>query len=368
MRTGAATTLLLVVALGAVVVGFGATPAGAQDSANATIVEVSLAGTTAEGVTMDDATSVRNSVAAELGISSTQVAVVNVNGSTALEVRRDGVSTDELREALSAAGVDTDGVTVREGVTSQTVQRTTTILEGRLATVQEHNGSVVRAERTRLFVRVTGDPSRAFLDRLVQRGGVTVSARLPSGETTQLLTNDDIRQTRDVLDGENASVVPVRLTEAGATRFSEQLRRLNFTGEGVSACEGKPAPNATGYCLVTSLNGEVVATGGVNQQLAEVIDFGTFTENEWLGIVAGNATEARATRLGMLSVPIETDVAIAGVGVDLPANETTPTPTPTTGDGSTTATTTPGSSGPGFTAAVAVLALLAAALVARRTR
>lgn len=365
MRTGLATAFLVVVALGVVAVGLGATPAGAQDSTNATIVEVSLAGTTAENVTIDDAASVRQRVAAELGISSTQVAVVDTDGSTALEIQRSDVSPDQLREALSAAGVGTGEATIRTGVTAQTGQRTATILEGRLSATDGHNGTVVRNEQTRLFVRVTGDPDRAFLEQLVQRGDVTISARTPDGETTQLLTNEDIRQTRSVLDGENASVVPVRLTDAGATRFSQQLRQLNFTGEGVNACEGKPAPNATGYCLVTSLNGDIVATGGVNAELAEVVDFGTFTEKEWLGVVAGNATQARATRLGMLSIPIETETSLTGVDVELPTNETTRTPTPSSGNGTTT--TTSGSSGPGFTPVVAVLGVLGAVLLARRT-
>ena len=362
MRTGTATiALLLVVALGVVATGLAATPAVAQDSSNETIVEVRLAGTTAEDVTVDNATRVRTAVAAELGIAADRVAVVDADGSTALEVQTGGVSTDELTSALSAAGVSTEGVTVRAGVTAQTRQRAATIIDGRLNVTSEYNGSVEHIEATRLFVRVTGDPPRAVLERLVQRGDVTVTVRTPSGETARLLTNSDIRQTKDVLDGENASGVPVRLTEDGARHFSEELRRLNFTDEdeGVNACEGRPAPNATGYCLVTELNGEVVSTAGVNQPLARAVEFGTFTENELLGIVAGNDTEARAARLGMLSIPIATDTTIVGVGVELPANGTTPTPTGGTA-------TTSGSSGPGFTPVVAVLALLAGALLAAR--
>jgi PGF-CTERM protein len=397
------TAVLALLTLGILAVGVTAIPAGAQDAGNETqnatetvVVEAMLVGTTAENVTADDADALDQEVATQLGISSEQVAVVESGGSTAVEVRRADVTPSMLADAIEAAGASVDRGDVRAGVTDRTRDRTATIVGARLRAASEFNGSVTRVESDRLYVNVTREVNDTGLDALFQRGEVQVYARTPDGEQAELFTQAELNQSLNVRVFENFSVVPVGMTSEGVSQFNSELRRLNFTGEGVDACEGQPAANATGYCLETRLNGEVITRYGIGPRLAQAVDFGTFTVREFHGVVTANESQARTLRIAAVTRPLQTDVTIASVddadavsvepnwppdndgtdsdgddsdGTDNDGTDSTQTPADTTtatdGNGTDDGS---GSSGPGFTPLVALAGIVVALLALGRRR
>lgn len=346
----------------------------------AVLVEITLHGTTAENVTLGNAT-VRERVATELEVAPERVVTVTDDGSTAVEVRAADVSTAELERALSAAGAAVEAGEVRQGVTDGTQQEAARTVETRLRALGPYNGSVVRTNESGLVVRVESRPTRAELDRLVLQGNVTLSARLPDNRTVAILSNEDFRGVGSVREGSGVHSFPVELTRDSAERFTDELVRLNFTDEGVDACEGRPAPDARGYCLVVALDGEPVTAAGVTSQFAAALRQDQFVDVRQFWLVTGNASDAHDLRLSVVADPLPTTAAIDGVTQERTA---TPTPTATAGTQtstptasqtptstatpapSSTPTETPGDGGPGFTPLVALVALATALLASRR--
>ncbi len=318
MKRTAAAGILLV--LGVLAVGIAAVPAVAQDAGNETqngtetvVVEATFAGATAENVTGGNADTLDQQVATELGIASEQVAVIESDGTTAVEVRRDDVTPATLADAIEATNASVDRADVRAGVTDQTRNQVATTVDRRLRVSTAFNGSVTRVESDRLYVTVTREVDATGLDALFQRGEVRLVAHTPDGEQAELFTGSELNQSLNVRVFENFSVVPVGMTSDGVSQFNSELRRLNFTGEGVDACEGQPAPNATGYCLETRLDGEAIARYGIGPRLAQAVDFGTFTVREFHGVITGNESQGRALRLAAVTQPLPTDVNIESV-------------------------------------------------------
>jgi hypothetical protein len=357
-RSLLAATVVLVAALAVLVVPGAAshTTAGNATAGNGTVlVEISLSGTTAENVTVDDADRVERAVGTELGVPASRVRAVTGNGSTAVEVRAGGVSPEELRSALSATGVPVGGE-VGAGLTRSTRQSVAEIVGARLDAMDAYNGSVVRTGPSRLVVRISPRPSAAELSRIAIRGNVTLAARLPDGETVPVLASEDFRTAGSVRGGQGGDIhaVSAEVTEAGARRFTDELVGLNFTSDGVDACDGRPAPNATGYCLVVSLDGQAVSASGITSQFATALRSDQFVDIRRFWIVTGSPDAAHDLELSLVAGPLPTDAAVGRV-VDASEGPLTPTPT---------STETPGGSGPGFTAlaALAALALVLAAV------
>jgi hypothetical protein len=341
-------------------------------------VHISLAGTTAENVTVENASSVQHRLAAELGVSANRIFTITDDGATDIEVRTGDISPAELATALNATNASFDADDVREGVTSSTRSGATRTIGTRLRAL-DHNGTVIRTDATGIVVRVSSRPSPAELDRLVLQGNVSMSARLPDNRTVSLLSNGDFDRVGQIEEGDAIHAIPVELTRDSAARFSDELVRLNFTTEGVNACEGRPSPDARGYCLVASLDGEPVAASGITEQFAASLHQDQFVDLRRFWMITNNASTAHDLRLSLVANPLPTNASIQQVtdardsSVTQTATPTpTPMPTPTPSPTATitpagTPTETPGGGGPGFTPLLA-LGALAAGLLALRDR
>jgi preprotein translocase subunit SecD len=363
-------SLVVVAALGLLVAGSLAPAAGATDTTGAdrhaqaetpsgTVVELSVLGTTAEGVdaASADRERVRAVVAAELGVRNRSVAVVG----DAVEVRRPNVPPASLRNALAAAGFDTANVTVRAGVTEQTREVVADVLQRRLEIAGLTAVKVTHSRvdgQPRVVVRAPDAAPEEVRRVATRRGRVALVARAPAqgggNRTAVLATNDDFASVGAAQQGGGgrSPYVAVTLTDEAAARFTSRLVDLGITGEGVSACRYRESPDQPGYCIYTRLNGETVFAAGMSPGLAEQIRSGEFGARPAFTLQTGNFSRAQELKVALESGALPAPVAVEAARA--------------MGEGTGTAPQTAGGASPGFTAWLALVALLAAAVLARR--
>jgi preprotein translocase subunit SecD len=323
------------------------------------VVELSVLGTTAEGVDVasTDRERVRSVVAAELGVRNRSVAVVG----DAVEVRRPTVSVATFRDALAAAGLDARNVTVRAGVTERTRELVADVLRRRFREAGL-TGVEVSHRRVdggpRVVVRAPDATAEEVRRVATRRGRVALVARAPGqgdeNRTAVLATNDDFASVGPAQQGGGgrSPYVPVTLTDEGAERFTSRLVDLGFTGEGVGACGYRESPDRPGYCIYTRLNGETVFAAGMSPSLAEQIRSGEFGARPAFTLQTQNVSRAQDLTVALESGALPAPVRVESAGS---AALLTDTPPGTTGGAS-----------PGFTAWLALVALLAVAVLAGR--
>jgi preprotein translocase subunit SecD len=335
---------------------------GQAETPDGAVVELSVAGTTAEGIDVAPAERdrVRGAIATELDVSNRSVAVRD----DTVEIRHRNVSTAALEDALTATGVDTANVTVRAGVTDRTRELVADVLRRRFAAAGLPDAEVTpRAVDGQPGIAVRAPAATpAEVRRVATREGrVELVARAPGSDggnrTAVLAANGDFASVGPPQQRSGRPPgVPVTLSGEAAERFSSRLVDLGFTGEGVEACRDPESPDPSGYCIYTRLNGETVFVAGMSASLADLVRSGDFAENPRFVLRTRNLTRAQELRValesGALQAPLEVESAgpITGDADRSPADG----PARTTGGGS-----------PGFTAALAVLAVLALGLLAR---
>jgi preprotein translocase subunit SecD len=328
------------------------TPSGA-------VVELSVLGTTAEGVGLPaDRERVRAVVAAELGVRNRSVSFVG----DAVEVRERNVSPASLRDSLAAGGLDTTNVTVRDGVTEQTRALVVDVLQGRfqVAGLTDVEVTTRRVDsQPRVVVRAPQTTAEEVRRVATRRGRVALVARAPAdgdgNRTAVLATNDDFADVGVAKQGAGgrSPYVPVTLTDEAPERFTSRLVDLGFTGDGMSACRYQESPDRPGHCIYTRLNGETVYAAGMSPGLAGQIRSGEFGARPAFTLQTQNLSRARDLKVALESGSLPAPVAVEAARA--------------MGEDTGTAPQTVGGASPGFTAWLAVAALLGLAfLVARR--
>lgn len=363
-------SLVIVAAVGLLVAGSVGPAAGATDSTgvdrhaqagtpSGAVVELSVLGTTAEGVdaASADRERVRSVVAAELGVRNRSVAVVG----DAVEVRRPNVSAASFRDALAAAGLDTANVTVRAGVTEQTRELVADVLRRRFEIAGLTDVDVSRSRvdgQPRVVIRAPDATATEVRRVATRRGRVALVARAPAegggNRTAVLATNDDFASVGPARQGTGgrSPYVPVTLTDEAAERFTSRLVDLGFTGEGVGACRYQESPDRPGYCIYTRLNGETVFAAGMSPGLAEQIRSGEFGARPAFTLQTRNFSRAQDLKVALESGALPAPVAVEAARA--------------MGEGTGTAPQTAGGASPGFTGWLALSALLGLALLGRR--
>jgi PGF-CTERM protein len=362
-RNTALAGLVLAVALALLAIAPAAAADG--DTNNQTVaVEVSLPGTTAENVSLGstDRTTVRQRVATALDVSANRVVFRDRGDTTTVELRTAGVSPDALATALTDAGASIDAAAVYSGISTQSRQQVERAIGLRLDALSAYNGTVVDTRATGVTVRVTPEPPESVLRALVQRGAVRFTAHRPAGDSVTLLSNGDFASIGGVRDRSGLFSIPATLSDRAAERFADRLVDLGFTSKGINACESQDPTEPEGYCLVQSLDDESVYAAGISPGLAQAIENGDFAAQAQFRLVASDEQTATRTRLALVAGPLPVNGSVERVTAAGTHATATPDVTATATPGTTaTPTTTPGDSGPGFTALVALLALLGAA-------
>jgi len=390
-----ATTLLVVVLVASLPVGVAAQSPGDASPAERSetleqadggeptpiaVVELVPEGVMAEGLTIgtDDQTTVAQTVATELGVSTGSVHVEAGDGTGLVEVRAANVSTASLRSALETAGLSVGDATLRAGVTEETRTRIRAVIEQRLSQfVQREEFYEVAGiqwstvdGRQVLTVRVSAMTEPGVLaDVLTTRSRVTVDAHVPTdgGRNVTLLESSDLATVGPVQEGRagRSPSVTATLTEAAARNFSDSLQELEFTSDGVNACEYQDSPSDPGYCLFTRLDDDVVFAASLAPGLADLIESGGFLQNPTFVFTASNLSQAEELKTALESGILPAHLTVRDARTEQEGGSGDINGTETTGANDTDSTSTPAENGPGFTPVLALVALAGVVLLAR---
>ena len=207
-------------------------------------------------------------------------------------------STSDGNETVVGADTGAD-------VSDRTVENTVSVLEARLdAAGIDGHVTTPRADGTQ-YVAVVTDADRETVTALLRdRGRVAVVARFPVEENDStvyreetLLTNEDFEDVGTARAGRGTiqPQVPITLGESAARNYSQDLQAYGFTGEGVGRCPPDADRNpdtATGYCLYTVDDGEVLYAASMGRQLARSMRSGEFVANPAFVMTASNLSAA----------------------------------------------------------------------------
>ncbi|MEM4781845.1 MAG: preprotein translocase subunit SecD, partial [Halalkalicoccus sp.] len=288
-----------------------------------TRVRAPLAGLTAEGLDIDpgEEAEIESAIADELDISSRDVRVNagEVEGEGTIEVTTDAVSEEEFLAALRAVDFDFEAEEgdVRRGVTEDTVDDAVEVLEEKIQQSPFATGDVQRSTSSTgehfVVVEVPGQDRETVIDLIEDRGFVEVYAHYPTDdgyEETVAIQPDDIQGVGQPADEPpHGPHVDITLTEEGAASFSETMQETGFTQEGYGACQWprtddggfEEEPDDPGYCLVTAVDGEVVYTASLGEDLAASMESGEYVDDRRFVMTGQSIDDVRNLRVNLLA-------------------------------------------------------------------
>jgi hypothetical protein len=253
-------------------------------------------------------------------------------------------------------------------------ERVETAILRRLSGVSGYNGTIERSDGG-LVLRLRPAAPPRVIDRLLQRGNFSFVARTPNATGVEVLSNEDVDRVGASRVQSGTPFVPIQLTDSGVREFSATLQQLNVT-DNPSACD---STNRTGYCLIVQLDGSALNAAGVTPPLAAAIESGEFNQTGSFFLTTPERSQVDRLRLALATEPLPvsatassvrnvssteptaTTTTTATATATITATETAAT-TATAGSNDTRTTGSSGASGPGFTPAAVVTALLALAL------
>ena len=287
-------------------------------------------GITADGVQVpaDEQTALSQALAERLAVDPIDLRVANETGT--VEVFTKSVSESDLRAALEAEGYEP--TEIRTGVTEQTLDALVERVDEKLSQSALSRSSVQKITvggRQVISISAPDRDREELMSVLEDRGVVRIYAvaRSDDGsyEATQVLNQDDFARVGSAStnrDGEPG--VQVTIEEAAAEDFSERLVALGF-GDGsecpmgvandtdsiddlVGAVGAQEADREYG-CMVTTLDGDPVFSGGVEEGLGEDFRSGDFAKSPTFTMTTTSMEEARNLELslkaGRLPAPLD---------------------------------------------------------------
>jgi len=271
-------------------------------------------GITAEevNVSADNEAALASNVSDALSVDPIDVRV-SADSST-VEVFVGNVSQERLRSVLEAAGYQPS--TVRDGVTQQTRQEIVDVVSDKLTQSALDSGSVstIRSTSGQTFVSITApDRDLGELQSLLdERGVVRVYAFYPADNGTyvrqQVLEQGDFARISPAENQQGQPVVPVTIRETVAEQYQQDMVEYGFGQQTVCNYDREEPQSSRGRCLLATLNGEVVFSGGVEQGLAELYASGEFAKSPTFQMQTRNMSEAReleiSLRAGRLPAPL----------------------------------------------------------------
>ncbi|GGL47773.1 preprotein translocase subunit SecD [Halocalculus aciditolerans] len=275
-----------------------------------TRIRAPVEGLTAEGVnvTVDDQTAIEQGVAANLGVETVDVQARPALGT--VEVHSGNVTEAAFRQAVEAEGLQPE--TVRPGVTAPTRETIVNTIQSKLDATGFGGTSVTQVQsgdRHYVVIEVPGANTTRVRSIVENRGVVRMVAHYPqdgSQTNTTVLSQGDFTNIGTPQTNQNGRpYVRVVLTEQSAERFTDDMKQYGFTTEeGTSSGPGDPActfgvGNDTDYCLLTVLDGNVVYSASVDEDLGRSFANGDFVKNPEFIITANNMSEARQLQINL---------------------------------------------------------------------
>jgi len=294
-----------------------------------TRIRAPLIGMTAEEVNIngtDNITGVRRDLSNRLDVASNDIRFGQ--RTRTVEVFSDNVSQAEFAAALRANGFEVQESDIRDGVTQATRDEVVTTLNDKI------NRGGLTGGGARQTTSGTGEnfvvvevpnADRDEVLRLIEgRGEVFVTAHYPvqrNGSTvyeeTRMLDNDDfasIGTAQAPGDTGNQPFVPVTLTADASDRFVQVMTQNGFTGEGVANCPTGQAlrdpDNASGWCLYTVLDGEVVYAAQMSRDLAGSLENGDFQQDPRFTMTTTNMSDAQQLSINLKAGALPTQLDI----------------------------------------------------------
>ena len=287
-------------------------------------IRAPIVGSTAENVELtngSEADRLRNALVERFGVDQIDVEVrlpneqAQQDSGTTVEVFTRNVSQAELATALQAEGYDVSESDVRDGVTQATRNEMVRVIERKLSFSALNNANVQAAQsatgQNYIVIEATGrdiDELRSIVD---QRGVVRVYTFTP-GENgsyvrNQVLTQQDFARIGNVQQRQDSKYgVSVTINEESAQRFVRDVQnagfdqattyRCNYNEEDPDASNGAPGG---AHCLLATLDGDVVFSGGVNADLAGSFASGSFTNDPTFSMTTPSREEARNIELSL---------------------------------------------------------------------
>lgn len=241
-------------------------------------------GTTAENVDVTEPHEITESLAAEFDLADHEVRLSPAEETVELYA---DVSESAFIEALGASGIETAGVEIHSGVTTDTLNVILDVLEHRFDNTDVD--ASVRAHEERSAVAFEGpDADSDSIDELLEPMRLEVVAGYPDPDADEpvletVLTQEDIVSvsTAEQGNGNAAPHVPVQLSDEAAERFATTASENDFTTDGVGKCSFEPSndPDSDEYCFYTVFDGEFIHGASISPALADVIESGEFEEN-----------------------------------------------------------------------------------------
>ncbi|WP_136689265.1 preprotein translocase subunit SecD [Halorhabdus amylolytica] len=297
------------------------------DLAGGTRIRAPFVGVTAEiSIAAEEADALERSLASKLGVDPIDVSVTPYqNAPGTVEVFSGDVSPAELEATLQDAGYDPDPETVRDGVTEQTRSEVVDVLTNKINEGGLTGGTVsvistAGGEEYFAVVEVPG-ATQSEVERLIGTRGVieVIAQRRVGNETTsetvlygEDFTNPGIAQQANPSEGVQRPYVPVSIEPDAARNFTDVMNRLDFSTQGVGNCDYGAATGGDGsYCLVTTLDGEVIYTAPLGDGLAREFRQETFAENPGFVMETGNYSDARQLSISLRVGTMPTNVNLS---------------------------------------------------------
>jgi len=288
-------------------------------------IRAPIVGITAEDIGLTNGTeaqALRDALVSRLDVDQIDVEVRLPNertdqaSSTSVEVFTENVSQQELATALQEEGYDVSESDVRDGVTQSTRNEMVSVIERKLSFSALSNANVQAAQsatgQNYIVIEATGrdiDELRSIVD---QRGVVRVYTFTPD-ETggyarNQVLTQQDFARIGNAQQRERGDYgVSVTINDQAAPRFVQDVQQAGFDQGTTYRCnydeenpnESTGAPGGDPYCLLATLDGNVVFSGGVDADLASSFASGSFTNDPTFSMTTPTREQARNIELSL---------------------------------------------------------------------
>ncbi|MFC6903693.1 preprotein translocase subunit SecD [Halalkalicoccus tibetensis] len=288
-----------------------------------TRVRAPLAGLTADGLAVEagQEAEIETQVAEELDINARDVNAYpgepDVDDDGIIELTTDTVSEEEFLAALRAVGHEPDEGGISQGVTEQTVDDAVEVLEDKLQESPFATGDVQKSTSSTgehfVVVEVPGQDRETVIDLIEDRGFVEVNAHHPTDdgyESATAIQPEDIQSVGQPEDEPpHGPHVRIALSEEGAQSFTETMQETGFTQEGYGTCQwpsdedGAPEqePDDPGYCLVTTVDGEVVYAASLGEDLAAGMESGAYLNDRSFVMTGQSIEDVRNLRVNLLA-------------------------------------------------------------------
>ncbi|MCU4717615.1 preprotein translocase subunit SecD [Halapricum hydrolyticum] len=296
------------------------------DLSGGTRIRAPLAGMHATDLDFDQNQSaeLNRQLAEQLGVEPIDVRV----RSGTIEVFSQDVTREEFASALQASGFDATEDDINDGVTAATRENVVEILQSKIDRTGLAGGTVTTVGDGFVVVEVPNAEIDEVRDIVTDRGVVRIVAEVRepganSTTNTTVITGDDIASTGQI--GQRTSPsgevtgweAPVTLTEEGAQQFQQQMQELGFTSAtGIGNCDrtGGPGSERQGsYCLLTTLDGELVRSNGMGEDLGTELGANENwpTEDPTFTIGASSAAQAEEIKISLEvgSLPTNLDLS-----------------------------------------------------------